>query len=192
MESNQYASVGKRFVAIILDGVIAGALGIIAGHIIPVLGGIVLWFFYAPVLESSELRATLGKYVMEIQVVDLNGQRLSLRAAVVRNLMKIVSGAILLIGYLMVFFTGKKQTLHDLVAETVVVNGKSTMAIADAWIANVKEIFGGTKTAFGAPEDTNIKSESVAAELEKLQVLREKGALTDAEFEAAKAKILNR
>jgi uncharacterized RDD family membrane protein YckC len=87
----------RRLGALLIDGFILGVMSFFAEHMVPWLGSLIIWFLYAPILESSEIRATLGKHLMGIQVVDLNGYRISFRSAVIRNLMKIVSGAILFI-----------------------------------------------------------------------------------------------
>ena len=50
------------------------------------------------------------------------GQPLSVGTAFVRSLMKLISGAVLLIGYLWMLWDPEKQTWHDKVAGTYVVN----------------------------------------------------------------------
>jgi uncharacterized RDD family membrane protein YckC len=81
------------------------------------------WLYYA-FMESSKYQATLGKMVLGIVVTDMNGQRISFGRAVGRNLAKIVSQIILCIGYLMIAFTQKKQGLHDIMANCLVVAKK--------------------------------------------------------------------
>ena len=76
---------------------------------------------YGALMESSKYQATIGKMALGITVTDMNGQKLDLVKAVIRNLSKIVSTFIMCIGYLMVAFTEKKQGLHDLIAGTLVV-----------------------------------------------------------------------
>jgi uncharacterized RDD family membrane protein YckC len=49
----------------------------------------------------------------------MNGQRIAFKKATIRLLSKFLS-AQLLIGYVMIFFTNKKQGLHDLIAKTLV------------------------------------------------------------------------
>ncbi|HBK66344.1 MAG TPA: hypothetical protein DD000_23340, partial [Cyanobacteria bacterium UBA11166] len=72
--------------------------------------------------ESSPKQATIGKQALGIVVTDLNNQPISFVTATIRHFSKILSGIILLIGYLMVLFTEKKQALHDMLAGTLVVN----------------------------------------------------------------------
>jgi uncharacterized RDD family membrane protein YckC len=56
-----------------------------------------------------------------IKVTDLNGNRISFGRATGRYFAKILSGMILMIGYIMAGFTEKKQALHDMIASCLVV-----------------------------------------------------------------------
>jgi len=71
-------------------------------------------------LESSRWQATIGKRLLGIKVGDVEGKRISIAKAFLRLFGKWISGQILLIGYLMAFFTKKKQALHDFLAGTFV------------------------------------------------------------------------
>ena len=71
-------------------------------------------------LESSRLQATFGKRIVGIKSGDFEGKQISFGKALVRLFGKWISGQILLIGYLMAFFTKKKQALHDFLAGTFV------------------------------------------------------------------------
>lgn len=55
---------------------------------------------------------------MGLIVADENGNRLDVQKALIRNISRLISGFICLIGYLMALFTEKKQTLHDIIAKT--------------------------------------------------------------------------
>jgi uncharacterized RDD family membrane protein YckC len=72
-------------------------------------------------LESSSMQATLGKMALGLKVTDLNGKQISFGKATGRYFAKIISAIILLIGFIMVAFTEKKQGLHDMIAGTLVV-----------------------------------------------------------------------
>jgi uncharacterized RDD family membrane protein YckC len=86
------------------------------------LSGILLpWLYYAG-MESSEHQATLGKLALNIRVTDIEGHRIGFLRATVRHIAKILSGMLLMIGYIMIAFTAKKQGLHDLIAGCLVVN----------------------------------------------------------------------
>ncbi|MFC0270693.1 RDD family protein [Metabacillus herbersteinensis] len=72
-------------------------------------------------MHSSKWQATLGKKILGIKVTDLNGNRISFWRALGRLMsMQFLSG-ILMIGFIITFFTEKKQSLHDLIASTIVV-----------------------------------------------------------------------
>ncbi len=86
---------------------------------------LLLWLLYYALMELSPLQATLGKMALSIRVTDLAGQRISFLRAIGRNLAKIISGAILLIGYIMAAFTERKQALHDIIAQCLVVRGRA-------------------------------------------------------------------
>lgn len=81
----------------------------------------VIQTLYFALLESSSKQATIGKMVLGIIVTDINGNKLDFAKALVRNLCRIISSAILFIGYIMAAFTEKKQALHDIIANTLVV-----------------------------------------------------------------------
>lgn len=182
--TSTYASLGRRFLALLLDLMILFLPCAIAGHIIPVVGSFIVLFFYAPILESSEIRATLGKHLVGIQVTDPMGRRISLRAATVRNVLKSVSSVLLFIGFFFALFTQRKQTLHDLLADTLVVYGRSERPIADVWMANVRELF-------QASPSSAYESTSTLSQLERLQALRNNGSLTEEEFQQQKRRILS-
>lgn len=79
------------------------------------------WLYYA-LMESSNKQATLGKMIVGIKVTDLSGNKITFGRATGRHFGKILSSLILSIGYLMAAFTEKKQALHDLIANCLVVN----------------------------------------------------------------------
>ena len=107
---------GLFFAAIGMDTptirIISAALGYF-------FGVIVAWIYYA-VSESSPDRATPGKRVIGIIVTDLDGNRISFGRASGRYWGKMLSGIILMIGFLMAGFTEKKQALHDILANCLV------------------------------------------------------------------------
>jgi len=78
-----------------------------------------LWLYFA-LMESSSWQATLGKKALNLQVTDLEGRRISFGRATGRFFGKIISGAILYIGYIMAGFTERKQALHDMIAGCLV------------------------------------------------------------------------
>lgn len=81
----------------------------------------IIWVLYGTLMEASKYQATLGKIALGLIVTDINGGKLDFSKSLVRNLAKILSNFIFLIGYIMAAFTEKKQGLHDIIAGTVVV-----------------------------------------------------------------------
>lgn len=185
---DHYSSILRRAGASFIDVLILAIPSMIMNSIIPVMGPVLVVLLYAPILESSEIRATLGKHLMGIQVTDLSGRRITFQAALIRIGMKFVSSCIMFIGHFFAFFTEKRQALHDLVAETVVVYGRSERAIFDAWSDQLRAIFRAANLTSG--ESRTERPASTVDQLERLQALREKGALTEEEFQREKAKIL--
>jgi uncharacterized RDD family membrane protein YckC len=80
--------------------------------------GYLLYFAW---FESSRLQATPGKMVLGIIVTDMNGNRVTFLRALGRNLGKVISHLILNIGFIMAGITQKKQALHDMLADCLVV-----------------------------------------------------------------------
>ncbi|MCX6292478.1 MAG: RDD family protein [Bacteroidetes bacterium] len=103
----------------------AEATGMVMG-IIGALGALILvfailgWLYFA-LLESSSKQATVGKMALGLKVTNMNGERISFLQATGRFFGKIVSGMILYIGFMMAGFTEKKQALHDIMANCLVV-----------------------------------------------------------------------
>jgi uncharacterized RDD family membrane protein YckC len=143
----EYAGFWKRLAAALIDGILlfvaylAGAfvMGFIYGAItldegdeisdaaanaiawVTWAGTLVLGWLYYALMESSSTQATLGKMALGIRVTDAQGRRVSFGRATGRYFSKIISGIILYIGYIMIAFTAKKQGLHDIIADCLVV-----------------------------------------------------------------------
>jgi uncharacterized RDD family membrane protein YckC len=124
-----YAGFWLRFVAVIIDSIIIGIVSGILGAIVPPLASIINLLVaggYYVYLESSEYQGTVGKILLGLKVTDLKGQRITPQMATIRFFGRIISGIILGIGYLMAAFTEKKQALHDLIANTLVIQKTAT------------------------------------------------------------------
>ena len=143
-----YAGFWRRFAAYILDSIIAVTVLVILqvatglmfdcvtpestggadievgfsceataiGNLVMLLGG---WLYFA-LMETSSRQATLGKIVVGIVVTDADGNRLSFGRATGRHFGKFVSALILMIGFIMIAFTSRKQGLHDIMAGCLV------------------------------------------------------------------------
>jgi uncharacterized RDD family membrane protein YckC len=118
-----YAGFWRRFGAWFVDVLILVIPAILisrigsAGSLLVFLGE---WVYFA-YQESSEAQATIGKRALGIIVTDEAGNRISFGRATGRYFAKIISALIILIGFIMIAFTRKKQGLHDMVAGTLVV-----------------------------------------------------------------------
>lgn len=101
-----------------------GMMGAIMGAGMGVIGIALItsWLYFA-LMESSAKQATVGKMALQLKVTDLYGNRISFMKATGRFFGKIVSQAILYIGFIMQAFTAKKQALHDMMAGTLVLKG---------------------------------------------------------------------
>ena len=86
-------------------------------NLLSILAG---WIYFAST-ESSSWQATVGKKLLNLKVTDMNGDRLTFGRATGRYFGKILSSLICLIGFIMAAFTEKKQALHDMMANTLVV-----------------------------------------------------------------------
>ena len=144
-QATRYASFGRRLLAVILDAIVAGVIGGLIGamlgfmagfggvvtgaddsvvsdvsDLLGLLTGIAAGWLYEALLVSSSYQATLGKMAVGIVVTDMQGRRISFLRATGRHFGKIVSGMLLMIGYLIQPFTEKRQTLHDIMAGCLV------------------------------------------------------------------------
>ncbi len=88
------------------------------------------WLYFA-VCESSRWQATPGKLALGIRVTNLQGNPISFPHALVRYLAKFLSVITLGFGFLMVGWTRRKQGLHDMLAKTLVLNGRASEFKAD-------------------------------------------------------------
>ncbi len=84
----------------------------------------IVLFIYWILMEGSRYQASLGKQALGLKVVDDRGYGLSIPRAAGRNLLKLLSAMILLIGFLMAGWTRRKQALHDLATRCHVVLGR--------------------------------------------------------------------
>jgi uncharacterized RDD family membrane protein YckC len=138
-----YAGFWRRFAAYVVDmfllGTVEGAIffGLLSkdpGDLDAVrnaaLAGSLLGWAYFALLESSPLRATVGKLAIGIWVGDLHGDPISFTRASFRYWFKAVSAASLALGYVIAAFTPRKQALHDLLAGTLVLRAIANTAEA--------------------------------------------------------------
>lgn len=106
-----------------LAGVGSGNEGVqVALTLVVMLLSMVISIGYYAGFHASRGGATLGKMAVGIKVVRGNGERISFLRAFCRYLATIVSSLILMIGFIMAAFTERKQALHDMMCDTLVVD----------------------------------------------------------------------
>jgi uncharacterized RDD family membrane protein YckC len=138
-----YAGFWRRFVALIIDGII---LGVVGGVLSAVLGlgsgsagggnasfnfgtggtllNIVLDLLYFTLMIGLVNGKTLGGMALGIRVVPADGGgSVSIGKALIRTVVAYVSGLVLVLGYLWMLWDRNKQTWHDKAAGTYVVKG---------------------------------------------------------------------
>ncbi|EPG64477.1 RDD family protein [Leptospira wolffii] len=71
-------------------------------------------------LVSSRFRGSIGKILMRIQITDLEGNRIGFLKAFARTVFKAVSASLFLIPWMVAFFDSRKQTVHDKIVDTLV------------------------------------------------------------------------
>lgn len=75
------------------------------------------------VLTTYYCGATVGKHLMKIKVVDVEGQKLSFMSVLIRETVgRYLSAMIIYIGYIIAGVDERKQGLHDKIADTCVVH----------------------------------------------------------------------
>jgi uncharacterized RDD family membrane protein YckC len=105
-------------VAVLLAfGLILGGSSYFAGFVIALTA---IWLYFAG-FESSRFQSTLSGRILGLRVADLNGEPVSFNRATARHFAMYLSALTpFAIGYLMVFWTKRRQTLHDYLSSTLV------------------------------------------------------------------------
>jgi len=131
-----YAGFWMRFWAYLLDLIVIGSVNrmiinpvframdvslIEDGIISPIAIATAVVFYLYFVLMTKYYGQTLGKMVFGLKVVELSGNRLSWGTVIFREWIGRFISATLMILYLIVAFSKKKQGLHDMFADTTVI-----------------------------------------------------------------------
>lgn len=126
-----YASPWRRMFGWLLDGLIALAMLLLGASIaidVLALAVVALWLYFA-LLESSPRQGTLAKMLVHERVTDLDGRRISFKRATARHFAMYLSAVSpFFVGFLMAFWTKRRQTLHDYVASTLVTEAQTRSA----------------------------------------------------------------
>lgn len=142
LASAEFGGFWIRFLAVLVDSaivflgmglIVAGGAAALGGETVAV-AALAAWLFaflYWPVMQASKLQATVGKALLGLRLTGYQGNRISFLRSLGRELAKILSSAVFMVGYIMAAFTARKQALHDLVASTYVVReGKARIVPA--------------------------------------------------------------
>ena len=164
--------------------------------------GIALSWLYFSLFESSEKQATPGKMVVGLTVTDLSGDRVSFGQATGRHFARIISAA-LLIGYLMPLWTQKRQALHDIISGCLIEQGGAKAVKSECDITpDLESLQGGeldskAQTSSGVSSQLNRAYQSKTAlsaadlvRLEQITSLRDRGTLSQSQFETERDIIL--
>ena len=149
-KERRLASVGRRWLAIIIDGLIVAVMTLLLAG-----AGGAFWTIETALLsdEAAQISAaiaqfqndvlrvnllvsalynvafmrlfngqTLGKILLKLRVVKKNGKRISILDAIMRNVFGYTISGMFLLGYFWALLDREKQTWHDKLAGTVVVD----------------------------------------------------------------------
>ena len=86
---------------------------------------LVFFWLYFAAFQSSRFQATPGMMLMNLKVVNADGNRMSFANATGRTFASLLSGLILGIGYLLGLFNPARQCLHDMLAKTYVTDNEA-------------------------------------------------------------------
>jgi uncharacterized RDD family membrane protein YckC len=134
--AGNYAGVGMRFLALLIDSILLGVAGGIllvffrlllgspAGTAVASLVGSVVGIVYCIGLEATQ-GATLGKKMLGLRVVKTDGSAIGWPEAFIRYLLRIVDLMLVIpIGAILIWITPQHQRLGDFVAHTIVISNR--------------------------------------------------------------------
>ncbi len=136
-ERNLAAGLGSRWLASFIDGLLLGVCLMVAGFfwgIASVFAGghagnfllfaLLAQLAYFTLMQGGQGMATLGKRAMGMVVVGRDGQRIGYALAALRYVLLLITSYLFPL-LLVVFFTRRRQGLHDLMLGTVVLDRDS-------------------------------------------------------------------
>lgn len=143
----KYAGLWKRTCGYVLDSVLCGMVvlavylatmfgllvvgvdGAVVAMALAVIATVVLNFTYFAISESSIHQATLGKRAVGLKVVDSKGERLTYPRALARNFALGISLNACFVGILIMLATKRKQCLHDIIANCLVIERQENQVV---------------------------------------------------------------
>ena len=91
---------------------------------------LIIWCIYSTILNSSYFKGTIGKQKMGLKIEKSNGGKLT----IIESFFRFTIGFLMFgvaIGMLPIFLTRKKQGLHDLLLNTIVITGIRQLQVAE-------------------------------------------------------------
>ncbi|MBF4471181.1 RDD family protein [Flavobacterium sp. HJJ] len=157
------ASVGERMLASLLDFVVKAAYVIVVAYVFFNLLGIsrimdrmdfwsgfailILFFFpvmiYSVTLESIFEGQTIGKKIVKIKVVKIDGYQASFGDYLIRWLFRIIENNMLggLIGLVSICISNKTQRMGDMAAGTAIITLKNNISINSTILEEIGETY---------------------------------------------------
>lgn len=149
--SYKAAEVGERLLAFIIDWAIKMGYLTILSSFFGIFDNMDEWsqiglntlfslpvIFYTLSLELLLDGQTLGKKVMKIKVVKIDGYQTSLSDFVIRWFFRIVDVYVLGLGFFVMIFNKQSQRIGDIAAGTAVVSVKDTVNMSHTILENLK------------------------------------------------------
>ena len=99
------------------------------------------WFFYSPIVEYLSNGRSLGKWILGIRVVTVNGETAGLREYFTRWVFRFIDiwlGALGFVGLLVSGTSERNQRLGDLMAGTVVIRKSNSVIYTLTDVLNIK------------------------------------------------------
>ncbi|MDE2868869.1 MAG: RDD family protein [Chloroflexota bacterium] len=81
---------------------------------------LVFGYLVYPVISNWMFKSTVGKRIMNLQVVDLDGRNVGLSRLLIRHVCYLISAPVFLMGFISVLFDDSSQGWHDKLAGTYV------------------------------------------------------------------------
>lgn len=137
--ANPIARVGAWGVDLAVCGVLSTLVSKILGSNFqdsfsgPILIYIVCSFFYGSILECSPWQATLGKHILRMKVIRIDGHSLSIWHSMWRNFLRATVFLSVGISYLLSFLNPQHAAAHDFLSFTRVVKNKAQAPHGILW-----------------------------------------------------------